>query len=167
MIYVYTGNGKGKTSACLGQAVRAYGRGMRVAFVQFMKRDGEAGEQAFLRNLLGGNFLAPGEGFFRREEERPRHRAAARRALDWAKSRLGQVDILIADEILYALGKQLVQEEDIEVLLQQARKPDTHLVLSGRGFPDALAPEVDLITEMKEIKHPWRAGHSAVPGLDF
>lgn len=167
MIYVYTGSGKGKTSACLGQVMRALGGNLSVAFVQFMKRDGEAGEQALLKRLLGDDFLASGEGFFRREEDRPLHRAAARRALDWAESRIGRVDVLVADEILYALGKNLVRDDELKVLLEQSKAGKTHLVLSGRGFPDDLAPEVDLITEMTEVKHPWRQGHSAVPGLDF
>ncbi len=167
MIYVYTGNGKGKTSACIGQVVRARGRGLRVAFVQFMKRDGEAGEQTFLKELLGDDFFAAGEGFFRQEEDRPKHRDAALRAITWAKNRVEQVDVLIADEILYALGKRLILEEEIGTLLRHAKANETHLVLSGRGFPEALTPEVDLITEMMEIKHPWHTGHSAVPGLDF
>ena len=82
MIIVYTGKGKGKTSACVGQAARALGQGLRVAFGQFMKRDGQAGEQKILRELLApSRFLAGGEGFFRREEDRPIHRAAARNAL--------------------------------------------------------------------------------------
>lgn len=70
MILVYTGNGKGKTSACVGQAVRALGQNMTVAFGQFMKRDGQAGEQRMLAQWLGPRFLAGGEGFLRREEDR-------------------------------------------------------------------------------------------------
>lgn len=167
MIYVYTGNGKGKTSACIGQVVRARGRGLRVAFVQFMKRDGEAGEQTLLKELLGDAFFAAGEGFFRQETDRPKHRDAARRGLAWAESRTGQADVLIADEILYALGKKLLLEEEVKALIRHARAKETHLVLSGRGLPESLTPEVDLITEMMEIKHPWRTGQSAVPGLDF
>lgn len=167
MIYVYTGNGKGKTSACIGQVVRARGRGLRVAFVQFMKRDGEAGEQVLLKELLGDDFFAAGEGFFRQEPDRPKHRDAALRGLAWAESRTGQADVLIADEILYALGKKLLLEEEVKTLIRHARARETHLVLSGRGLPEALTPEVDLITEMMEIRHPWRTGQSAVPGLDF
>ena len=81
VILVYTGNGKGKTSACVGQAVRALGQNMTVAFGQFMKRDGQAGEQRMLAQWLGPRFLAGGEGFLRREEDRPAHRAAALRVL--------------------------------------------------------------------------------------
>ena len=167
MIYVYTGNGKGKTSACLGQVLRALGRKMKVGFVQFMKRDGEAGEQAFLKQLLGDNFLAAGAGFFRREEDRPVHRAAALRALKLAEEHMDEVDVLITDEILYAFGKKLITEAELEALLELSRRKDTHLILSGRGFPASLTEKVDLITEMQEVRHPWRQGKNAMPGLDY
>ena len=77
MILVYTGTGKGKTSACVGQALRALGQNMRVAFGQFMKKDVGAGEQVMLARLLGADFLAGGKGFLRREEDVPAHRRAA------------------------------------------------------------------------------------------
>ena len=76
MIIVYTGNGKGKTSACIGQAMRALGRDFAVGFGQFMKQPGCAGEQTVLARLLGDDFLAGGKGFLRREEDRPAHREA-------------------------------------------------------------------------------------------
>lgn len=167
MILVYTGPGKGKTSACLGQVVRALGRGLRVAFAQFMKRDGEAGEQAFLHQCLGDNFLAGGAGFFRDESVRPRHRAAASATLAWARSRLPAVDVLILDESLYALGHGLLLYEELQALLEDSITANTHLILSGRGFPNDLLPMVDLVTEMHEIKHPWQSGVPAVKGLDF
>ncbi|HJB67140.1 MAG TPA: cob(I)yrinic acid a,c-diamide adenosyltransferase [Candidatus Mailhella merdavium] len=167
MIYVYTGDGKGKTSACLGQIMRAKGRGLKAAFIQFMKQDGEAGEQIFLKELLGDNFKAAGKGFFRKEEERPEHREAAGLALAWTRDKMGKVDVLVADEILYALGKGLVLEEELKALLELSKKSNTHFILSGRGFPPHLTQDVDLITEMKEVKHPWHEGKKAVPGLDF
>lgn len=167
MILVYTGPGKGKTSACLGQTVRALGSGLRVAFAQFMKRDGEAGEQAFLRQCLGDDFLAGGAGFFRREEDRPLHRAAAERTLAWARERLPDVDVLILDESLYALGKDLLTLHELQVLLKECRQHETHLVLSGRGFPADMLDEVDMVTEMQEVRHPWQQGQGAVRGIDF
>lgn len=167
MIFVYTGPGKGKTSACLGQAVRALGSGFTVAFAQFMKRDGEAGEQAFLRACLGDRFLAGGAGFFRGEDERPVHRAAAERTLAWARARLPECDVLILDESLYALRKELITRDELKAFLQEARAADTHIILSGRGFPEDMLDEVDLVTEMREIKHPLQQGHGAVKGLDF
>ena len=167
MILVYTGQGKGKTSACVGQALRALGQGLEVAFGQFMKRECGAGEQAMLRRLLGARFRPGGLGFLRREEERPAHRAAALALLDWARQQLGQVKMLVLDEALYALGAGIISREELTLLLESARSADSHLVLSGRGLPDWLALEADLVTEMQVRKHPWRKGVPAAPGIEF
>ena len=89
MILVYTGNGKGKTSACVGQTVRALGQELRVFFVQFMKRDEKAGEQRMLQQLLGHNLHIGGLGFFRNEAQRPPHREAALHTLALVRAKLG------------------------------------------------------------------------------
>ncbi|SDF17897.1 cob(I)yrinic acid a,c-diamide adenosyltransferase [Desulfovibrio legallii] len=167
MILVYTGDGKGKTSACVGQAVRALGQNLRVAFGQFMKRDGQAGEQALLAQWLGPRFLAGGPGFLRREEDRPAHREAALRVLDWAKTQLKTVDLLVLDEALYALKAQVLTRQEVEELLALARANECHLVLSGRNAPDWLVQAADLVTSMTEIKHPWRTGVTATAGIEY
>ncbi|MEG6593733.1 cob(I)yrinic acid a,c-diamide adenosyltransferase [Desulfovibrio sp. 1188_IL3213] len=167
MILVYTGNGKGKTSACTGQAVRALGQGMTVAFGQFMKRDGQAGEQAMLTQWLGQRFLAGGCGFLRHEEDRPAHREAALRVLEWARQQMAEADMLVLDESLYAFGAGILLREEIEELMALARQQDTHLVLSGRNAPDWLVNAADLVTSMTEIKHPWREGIKAAPGIEY
>lgn len=167
MIVIYTGNGKGKTSACVGQAVRALGQDMRVAFGQFMKRDGQAGEQRMLAQWLGERFLAAGPGFLRHERERPAHCQAAARVLAWAREQVPLTDMLILDEALYALDAGLLQREEIEDLLDLARAHGRHLVLSGRNAPDWLVRAADLVTALDEVKHPWRAGIKATPGIEF
>lgn len=167
VILVYTGNGKGKTCACVGQAVRALGRDMAVAFGQFMKRDGQAVEQRLLAQWLGPRFLAGGAGFLRREEELPAHRAAALRVLAWARAQLPEVQMLILDETLYALHAGILTREEVEALMDSARAVRRHLVLSGRNAPDWLVREADLVTEMGESKHPWRSGVTAAPGIEF
>lgn len=167
MILVYTGEGKGKTSACAGQALRALGQGMGVAFGQFMKRECGAGEQKLLRELLGPRFRAGGLGFLRHEAERPAHREAALALLAWARDELSRVDMLILDEALYALGAGLITREELGPLLEAAKGEERHLVLSGRGLPPWLAGEADLVTEMQEHKHPWRRGVPARPGIEF
>ena len=121
MILVYTGDGKGKTSACIGQAVRALGQNLAVAFGQFMKRDGQAGEQAMLAQWLGPRFMAGGPGFLRREEDRPAHREAALRVLQWAQKQLENVDLLVLDETLYALKAGVLTREEVEELIALAR----------------------------------------------
>ena len=167
MILVYTGDGKGKTSACVGQAVRAMGQNRVVAFGQFMKRDGQAGEQAMLARLLGERFFAGGLGFLRTDAERPAHREAALRMLDWARGQLEQADMLVLDETLYALSAGILGQQELEELMALARTNDCHLVLSGRSAPEWLVDAADLVTSMTEIKHPWRTGVKAAPGIEF
>ncbi|MCL2124314.1 MAG: cob(I)yrinic acid a,c-diamide adenosyltransferase [Desulfovibrionaceae bacterium] len=167
MILVYTGNGKGKTSACVGQVMRAVGAGLRVAFVQFMKKEGMAGEQLVLYQLLGEKFRAGGRGFLRTEEDRPQHREAALNTLHWAFETLPHVDMLVLDELLYALGAGVLLPEEVRGIVDKARNCNVHLVLSGRGLPGWLEEEADLITEMEERKHPWQQGHGAVRGIEF
>lgn len=167
MILVYTGDGKGKTSACVGQTVRALGQNMVVAFGQFMKRDGQAGEQVMLAKLLGEHFFAGGLGFLRNDADRPAHREAALRVLEWAQAQLDQVDMLVLDESLYALGSGIVEQQELEQLIAAARATGRHLVLSGRNAPDWLVEAADLVTSMTEIKHPWRTGVKAAPGIEF
>lgn len=167
MIVVYTGNGKGKTSACVGQALRAHGQGLRVAFVQFMKREAQAGEQIVLAELLKPQYFAGGKGFFRAERDREEHRAAARESLVFAHNVLGTIDMLVLDESLYALNAGLITQKELNKLLDDACTRTIHVVLSGRGLPDWLAERADMITEMTEIKHPWHKGIAATKGIEY
>ncbi len=167
MLLVFTGEGKGKTAACVEQANRALGQDMRVCFAQFMKRDAQAGEQRILRTLLGEDFYCAGAGFFRKEEERPAHQKAVEITLHWAWERMASCDILILDEALYALQASLLSREDIEATIRRACDADTHLVLSGRNAPDWLCEAADLVSEINEVKHPWRRGIPAMKGIEF
>lgn len=167
MIIVYTGNGKGKTSACVGQTIRAMGQDISVAFAQFMKKDQQAGEQKMLAHLLGDKYLAGGRGFLRSAQERPAHREAAKATLDWALARLPHVGMLVLDECLYALSAEILTREEVEDLLEKAQSHTTHVVLSGRNMPDWLRERADLVTEMGEIKHPWQQGIAATVGIEY
>lgn len=168
MLLVYTGNGKGKTCASTGQALRAHGQGMRVYFAQFMKSDVQAGEQRLLPEILGKeHFHTGGCGFFRSETERPKHREKALSTLNWCHSVLPAADMLVADEILYALGQCLVIQEELEALIDACTTGKVHLVVSGRGLPAWLEQRADLVTEMREIKHPWQNGVPATKGVEF
>ena len=168
MILVYTGKGKGKTSACVGQAVRALGQGMRVGFGQFMKRQDVGGEQQVLAQLLGNRFRAGGKGFFRNPAEAPEHRAAALELLAWAKALQPELDLLVLDEALYALGAGLLTEADLQPLMQPCSGTGApHLVLSGRGLPEWLARQAQLISEVHDVKHPATQGVKAQKGIEF
>jgi len=168
VLLIYTGNGKGKTSACVGQVVRAFGQGLRVAFGQFMKKDGQAGEQKVLSELLGARFLASGAGFFRNVADYPRHREKAEALLGWAQKKLDEgVDLLVLDEILYALGHDLVRREEVESLVGRCSAQGCHLVLSGRGAPDWLVEMADIVSDIREVKHIHAQGGPARPGIEF
>ncbi|MDR1857524.1 MAG: cob(I)yrinic acid a,c-diamide adenosyltransferase [Desulfovibrio sp.] len=167
MLLVYTGEGKGKSCACVGQALRALGQGLRVAFAQFLKRPGQAGEQRMLADLLGENFLAGGLGFFREESERPVHRRAVLTTLEWALARCGALDMLVLDEAVYALDAALLAATELESAMDACALADCHLVLSGRNAPGWLVERADLVTEMREVKHHYRSGVPARPGIEF
>lgn len=167
MLLIYTGNGKGKTSASVGQAVRAMGQGLKVAFAQFMKSDVKAGEQRLLERELGTDFFIGGCGFYRNEAEKEKHRAAALEVLDWAGARVQSHDMLLLDEALYALGAGLVSDDELKRLIGRCRAGGTHLVLSGRGAPEWLLAEADMATEMTPLKHHFDAGIKAQKGIEF
>lgn len=167
MIIVYTGNGKGKTSATVGQALRAYGNAIPLCFVQFMKSDVQAGEQIALKKLLQENFYIGGCGFFRNEAEREKHRQAALAALAWLEQKKEEVTMLCCDEILYAYHAKLVTQEEIENLINYCNEANKHLVLSGRYAPDWLIAQADIVSEIKEIKHASTKGIKAQRGIEY
>lgn len=164
MIIVYTGAGKGKTSACIGQAIRALGQGFDVAFAQFIKRPDIAGEQKILRQLLGDNFRAGGVGFYRGEDKKI-HQQAARALLRWARER--SVRLLVLDEVIYALGYGLLEQDEILPLLQNCENGTRHAVLSGRNAPDWLKNMARIVTEMRCEKHALDQGVKAEPGIEY
>lgn len=168
MLILYTGPGKGKTSAAVGQTIRARGQKLRTAFGQFLKKNGEAGEQSLLAELLGENFLAGGVGFYRRKEEYPAHRKAGEAVLAWARERLERgLDLLVLDEALYALGLEIVTAQELRSLLDLAAKRSTHVVLTGRNPPEWLFNRADLVTTMEESKHPFQRGQGAARGIEY
>ncbi|ACU88173.1 cob(I)yrinic acid a,c-diamide adenosyltransferase [Desulfomicrobium baculatum] len=167
MLLIYTGNGKGKTSACVGQAIRALGQGLAVAFGQFMKRGDLAGEQTMLAELLGEDFLASGAGFFR-DNDFDTHREKAAQLLRWADARVEQgVDMLILDETLYALHHGLLLEEEVRGLVQRCQDRGCHLVLSGRGAPAWMVELADIVSDITEVKHVYAKGGKARRGIEF
>ncbi len=167
MIIVYTGNGKGKTSASIGQCIRAYGNSIPVCFVQFMKSNVKAGEQQFLKELLKEKFYIGGKGFFRKEEERAKHRQAVLDTLAYLDTIKEECQMLILDEILYAYKADLVTREEIENLLTYCNENKKHIVLSGRNAPDWLIDQADIVSELTEIKHACQKGVPAQRGIEY
>lgn len=172
-ILVYTGEGKGKTTAALGLAVRAMGQGKRVKIIQFIKSpDRTVGERTILKKL-GIDIYPMGIGFTwtKTPEE---HRTAIKKAWKLAKDLLQseEVDVLILDEINNAVAISRFPMEDIlssqEVMeALQSRRDGLHVVLTGRGAKEEILRAADLVTEMKEVKHYYQQDVPAVMGLDY
>ena len=169
-VQVYTGNGKGKTTAALGLALRAAGRGMRTFMAQFMKK-GEYGELlAAGRHLVG---LVTIEQFglpdFHHEEKgvSPRETAAAEAGLAAAEAALagGSYQVVILDEINTLLHFKIVPLEPVLRLIER-RPAGVELVLTGRYAPQAIIDRADLVTEMKEVRHYFRKGLQARTGIE-
>ncbi len=172
MIIVNTGNGKGKTTAALGLALRAWGQGMRVLILQFIKGNCHYGELDALRALPPGRIEIAklGRGFTRRDTgvTKEEHLKAIKNGLQRARQEIksGRWDMIILDEINYALKFGLVEKEEVLSLLRE--KPEKlHIVLTGRDAAPEVVKIADLVTEMKEIKHPFQKGVKAQKGIEF
>ena len=166
-VQVYTGDGKGKTTAAIGLAVRAAGHGLRVYVGQFMK--GQAyGEIEALRDLPLVEIEQYGDPrCIRREEVTPEHVARAREGLARARAKMlgGEVDVLVLDEINVSLWFGLLELADVLALLDE-RPPGVELVLTGRRAPAELVERADLVTEMREVKHYYARGITARKGIE-
>jgi cob(I)alamin adenosyltransferase len=168
LLLVYTGHGKGKTTAALGLVFRALGRGLRVAVVQFIKGKWKTGERLLAETLPGLTFLVMGRGFTWDSDDLSRDREAARDA--WAQARAiigsGEHALVILDEIVYAFHYGFIELGDVLAVLA-GRPAHVHVVVTGRNAPDALVEAADLVTEMRAIRHPFDRGLPAQPGIDF
>jgi cob(I)alamin adenosyltransferase len=169
LVIVHTGNGKGKTSAALGMAVRAMGHGMKVGVVQFVKGAMATGEKAIFDRFPGLiEFKPMGEGFTWDTQDRTRDIAVARTAWDEVKRMIADPSygMVLADELNIVLRYDyLPVDEVLEVL---AAKPEmTHVVITGRNAPQPLIDVADLVTEMALVKHPFRNGVKAQAGIEF
>lgn len=168
LILVNTGNGKGKTTAALGMALRAWGQGMKVLVLQFIKGGWKYGELKAVEKL-GPNFeiRQMGEGFIKGENDNAldAHRQAAVAALEAARVEFANrdYDLIILDEILYAIHYGLIAQADVLDLLG-SKPEDLHVVLTGRNASQEIIDRADLVTEMREIKHPFTQGIPARKG---
>ncbi len=171
LLHVYTGEGKGKTTAALGLGIRAAGTGRRVVFAQFMK-GGATGELNSLRCIPGISILRNDDDFpfysQMSEDEKRRQRACHDsmiiKLMDAVQER--NVDMVILDEITYPCQWQLVDEERLRELLEAARDK-VEIVCTGRNAPEWLLNKADYITEMKEVKHPFSRGIRARRGVEY
>lgn len=169
LLIVYTGVGKGKTTAALGMALRCIGHGMKVAVVQFIKGAIDTAEERALKSF-GDRvvFLRMGEGYTWETQDRERDTKFAHQAWHRAAEFLHDASyaMVILDEFNIALQNGYVEIQDVLPVLR-ARPPMQHVVVTGRGVNEQLNEEADLVTEMKQVKHPFRRGIKAQPGVEF
>jgi cob(I)alamin adenosyltransferase len=169
LLIVNTGNGKGKTTAALGQAFRAVGHGFRVCFLQFLKGSWKYGElEAAKRFQDLMEIRALGRGFTWKSEDLNEDIQSARDAWDLAKQVIasGKFKMVVLDELTYLITYGMVAEEDILNTFRN-RPPELHIVVTGRDASPGLIELADLVTEMNEIKHPFRNGIKAQRGIEF
>ena len=169
LIQVYTGEGKGKTTAALGLALRAAGHGLRVEIVQFMKGWPGYGELKSV-SLLPGVAIHPfgREGWVHPAQPEPEDLALAEKALEFAWEAMvgGEIDIVILDEINVALDYGLLSLERVLRLLE-GKPPAVELILTGRNAHSEVIGRADLVTEMRKVKHPFDAGLAARQGIEY
>jgi cob(I)alamin adenosyltransferase len=172
LLVVYTGNGKGKTTAALGMCIRAIGYRWKVCIIQFVKGSWKYGELKGLKRLEPEVELhVIGEGFVGIVDDTKdfeEHRQAAQKGVKLAIEiiRSGEHRLIILDELNVALDLGLVTDEEVQSIIK-ARSEKQHMVITGRGAPDWLIEMADLVTEMKEIKHPYQNGILAQKGIDW
>ena len=171
LIIVHTGAGKGKSSSGFGMILRSIAHGMPCAVVQFIKGGWDTGE----RRLIEGQFTelcqfhAMGEGFTWETQDKARDIAAAQAGWEKAKSLIRDPEIrfVLLDEINIALRYDYLDIDEVLTFLSEEKPPLTHVCLTGRNAKEALIEAADLVTEMTLVKHPFRSGIKAQPGVEF
>lgn len=173
LIMVFTGEGKGKTTASLGMALRAWGQGFKILLLQFIKSGRAYGELKAIEHLPGFEVMSMGTGFVNyskedTQDEMLQHQLAAREAFAAAKKEIvsKKWDMIILDEINYAVNFGFIEEDEVLKLLD-LKPPELHLVLTGRHVKDKIVQRADLVTEMTKIKHAYSNGIKAQKGVEF
>lgn len=189
LVYIFTGEGKGKTSAAIGTAIRAAGAGLKVAWVAFYKQTSWKGGEMAIFEKLGIEIYLFGKGFYLGNDKVQKsnvklktaaltagakavdwatpleHKAAAEKTLELARQLVGKVDVLVLDEVNNAIKDGLIDVGEVVKVVEGRRS--THMILTGRNANVELIGLADLVTEMKKVKHPYDMGKLAVRGLDF
>lgn len=169
LVIVHTGTGKGKSTAAWGMVLRCLGHGYKVGIVQFVKGAREIGERAIFEKFDDQlRFVAYGEGFTWETQDRQKDIALARAAFDAAKEMMAdpEVRMVVMDELNIALRYDYLPMEEVLATLRDKR-PDLHVVITGRNAKPELLEAADLVTEMQLVKHPFRAGIKAQAGIEF
>jgi cob(I)alamin adenosyltransferase len=169
LLIVYTGDGKGKSTAAFGMVLRAWGRGMRVCVIQFIKSEKGKWGEIKAAEKIGLEWITTGDGFTWDSKDLDETAARARCGWETAREKIasGQYDLIVLDEMTYAFQFGWLDITDVLDWLKENKPPSLHLVITGRGAPEQLIHMADLVTEMKLIKHPFDQGIQAQPGTEY
>lgn len=168
VLLVNTGNGKGKSSAAFGVVARALGHGLKVGVVQFVKGRADTGEEAFFRRQPEVLWHVGGEGFTWETQDKDRDAQAAQAAWSVACGHLRnpEIGLVVLDEMTYAFKYGWLDLDSVIAELN-SRPPMQHVIITGRGAPDALRDAADTVSDIGNEKHAFKAGVKAMPGLDW
>lgn len=168
LLLINTGNGKGKSTAAFGLLARSLGHGMKAVVVQFIKGRSDTGEEAFFRNAANLTWHVMGDGFTWETQDAERDLQSARAAwqlvCDYLKDE--SINLVILDEFTYALKYQWLTNEEVCAALQ-SRPSMQHVVITGRAAPEALIAIADTVSEINLIKHAFKEGVQAMPGIEW
>ena len=169
LVQIFTGDGKGKTTAAIGAVIRALGHGLRVYVAFFMKGDYPYGERSILSQLPNVTIASFGSrGFIDPANIKPEEKEQAKRALAAAREAMlsGSYDLVVLDEVNLAAAWNLVELDDVLKLIED-KPPGIELILTGRRADSKLVKAADLVTEMLKIKHPYDEGVAAREGVEY
>ncbi|MCD6547699.1 MAG: cob(I)yrinic acid a,c-diamide adenosyltransferase [Nanoarchaeota archaeon] len=165
MLYVFTGNGKGKTTAAIGTAIRALGYGKKVIIIQFMKKR-DSGEKRFFKKHNYEFYQFGTKKFVNLKKPSKKDEEEAKKALEFAKKKIKEKPFLmVLDELNVAIAAKLLDLKDVLTFLKQAK--GVNIIITGRYAKKEIIEIADLVTQMKEIKHPFKKGKLAKKGLDY
>lgn len=169
LVILYTGNGKGKTTAALGLVMRAWGHGLRCCVIQFIKSERGRWGETRAAERMGIAWHALGAGFTWQSENLEHDRARAQEGWALAQTEIlsGNHDLIVLDEFTYPLRYGWLDAGEVVAWLRDHRPPEMHLVITGRDAVDELMTLSDLVTEMCAIKHPYDTGLAAQRGIEF
>jgi cob(I)alamin adenosyltransferase len=170
LIIVNTGNGKGKTTAALGIVLRAWGRGMKVCVIQFMKNEKAHFGEHRAAKIMGVEFISSGDGFSWLSKDLDESAAKAQHGWELAKQRIatGEYEVVVLDEMTYPLSYGWLDWAEVRAWLDTHKPRMLHLIITGRDALPELIEYADLVTEMREIKHPYEQQEiKAQPGIEF
>jgi cob(I)alamin adenosyltransferase len=169
LVIVNTGNGKGKTTAALGLLMRASGWEKRICMLQFIKNQGASWGEIKMARKMGLEIIPCGDGFTWQSKDLEKSAALAQAAWQETQRRIlsDEYDLIVLDEFTYTLSLGWLDTKEVLHWLRANKPSGLHLVITGRDAPGDLIAYADIVTEMREIKHPYKDGLSAQKGIEF